>query len=86
MGAVDYIFKPVVPAVLRSKVPVFVELSRQQRRLADQEQQLRNVSTRASWKRRTCRRCCSRERASATSSGTAMDAIILFDEVGHHQV
>lgn len=28
VGAVDYLFKPIVPAVLRSKVAVFVELSR----------------------------------------------------------
>jgi light-regulated signal transduction histidine kinase (bacteriophytochrome) len=29
LGAVDYLFKPIVPQVLRSKVAVFVELSRQ---------------------------------------------------------
>ena len=35
LGAVDYLFKPIVPEVLRSKVAVFVELSRR----ADQLQQ-----------------------------------------------
>src|SRR5258706_9078522 len=28
LGAVDFLFKPIVPAILRSKVTVFVELSR----------------------------------------------------------
>ena len=32
-GAVDYLHKPVNPAVLRSKVAVFVELHRKQRQL-----------------------------------------------------
>lgn len=35
-GAVDYLFKPVVPAVLRSKVAVFVELYKQRERLQQQ--------------------------------------------------
>ncbi len=33
VGAVDYLFKPIVPQVLRSKVTVFVELSRQRQLL-----------------------------------------------------
>ena len=33
LGAVDYIFKPVVPEILRSKVKVFVELDRARRSL-----------------------------------------------------
>jgi signal transduction histidine kinase len=41
MGAVDYMFKPFQPAILRSKVQVFVELERQRRRLVEQEHQLR---------------------------------------------
>jgi signal transduction histidine kinase len=41
MGAVDYMFKPFQPAILRSKVQVFVELERQRRKLLEQEQRLR---------------------------------------------
>jgi signal transduction histidine kinase len=33
MGAVDYLYKPIVPEVLRSKVAVFVDLSRKNRLL-----------------------------------------------------
>lgn len=43
MGAVDYVFKPVEPVVLRSKVSVFVDLfakTREIQRKAKQEQQL----------------------------------------------
>jgi signal transduction histidine kinase len=43
MGAVDYVFKPVEPVVLRSKVAVFVDLymmTREIQRKADQEQLL----------------------------------------------
>jgi response regulator RpfG family c-di-GMP phosphodiesterase len=40
VGAVDYMFKPFQPEILRSKVNVFVELYLQRRRLAEQEQRL----------------------------------------------
>jgi PAS domain S-box-containing protein len=36
LGAVDFLFKPIVPEVLRSKVAVFVELSRTTARLKEQ--------------------------------------------------
>src|SRR5258708_14547126 len=42
LGAVDFLFKPIVPEVLRSKVAVFVELSRKADLLRDQAIQLRN--------------------------------------------
>jgi PAS domain S-box-containing protein len=42
LGAVDFLFKPIVPEVLRSKVAVFVELSRKAGLLEQQAAVLRN--------------------------------------------
>lgn len=42
LGAVDFLFKPIVPEVLRSKVAVFVELSRKAELLEQQAMVLRN--------------------------------------------
>jgi PAS domain S-box-containing protein len=50
MGAVDYVFKPVDPVVLRSKVAVFVDLfakSREIERKAQQQQELLDANLRA---------------------------------------
>ncbi len=50
MGAVDYVFKPVEPVVLRSKAAVFVDLfqmTHEIRRKAWQEQQLLDANLRA---------------------------------------
>jgi PAS domain S-box-containing protein len=41
LGAVDFLFKPIVPEVLRSKVAVFVDLSRSNARLKEQADALR---------------------------------------------
>src|ERR1700679_3382282 len=41
LGAVDFLFKPIVPEVLRSKVAVFVELSRSNAKLQQQADALR---------------------------------------------
>src|SRR5579863_10251168 len=41
LGAVDFLFKPIVPEVLRSKVAVFVELSRKAEQLEQQAGVLR---------------------------------------------
>jgi PAS domain S-box-containing protein len=41
LGAVDFLFKPIVPEVLRSKVAVFVELSRSNAKLQEQTETLR---------------------------------------------
>jgi two-component system sensor histidine kinase/response regulator len=42
VGAVDYLFKPIVPEVLRSKVAVFIELSRKSNLLKRHAQLLEN--------------------------------------------
>jgi signal transduction histidine kinase len=50
MGAVDYVFKPVDPVVLRSKVAVFVDLFLARQQIADRaraEQELREANLRA---------------------------------------
>jgi PAS domain S-box-containing protein len=41
LGAVDFLFKPIVPEVLRSKVAVFVELGRSTAKLQEQADTLR---------------------------------------------
>jgi PAS domain S-box-containing protein len=41
LGAVDFLFKPIVPEVLRSKVSVFVQLSRSNAKLKEQADVLR---------------------------------------------
>ena len=41
LGAVDFLFKPIVPEVLRSKVAVFVELGRSNAKLQEQADTLR---------------------------------------------
>jgi len=44
VGAVDYLMKPVVPEVLKSKVAVFVELFRKTERLRESEDKLRRLA------------------------------------------
>ncbi|WP_161622746.1 sensor histidine kinase, partial [Cesiribacter andamanensis] len=43
-GAIDYIGKPVIPAILRAKVRAFVELSQKNKRLLAQEEKLRTIN------------------------------------------
>jgi PAS domain S-box-containing protein len=43
LGAVDFLFKPIVPEVLRSKVAVFVELSRSNAKLKEQAEVLQKA-------------------------------------------
>ena len=44
VGAVDYLMKPVIPEVLKSKVAVFVELFGKSERLRDSEDKLRRLA------------------------------------------
>lgn len=46
LGAVDFLFKPIVPDVLRSKVAVFVELSRNNAKLREQAEALQKTEQR----------------------------------------
>jgi PAS domain S-box-containing protein len=80
-GAVDYLFKPFQPAVLRSKVQVFVELYRQQRRIAEQEHQLR-AGERRELEMRHMDELLASEARFRDFVGTAMDAILMFDQSG----
>jgi PAS domain S-box-containing protein len=46
LGAVDFLFKPIVPEILRSKVTVFVELARNSKLLQQQTQTLAHAEER----------------------------------------
>ena len=43
-GAVDYIYKPIQPNLLRAKVSVYIELFKKNRQLLEQEQKLRAIN------------------------------------------
>src|SRR5215831_6195412 len=81
VGAVDYMFKPFQAEILRSKVQVFVELHLQQRRLADQEQRLRDIE-RQDLELRHMRELLQSEARFSEIVRSAMDAIVLFDADG----
>lgn len=44
LGAVDYLFSPVVPEILRTKVAVFVDLMRMRQQLLQQKEQLEAIN------------------------------------------
>src|SRR5690606_25360669 len=65
MGAVDYVFKPVDPVVLKSKVAVFVDLFLLRQQVAGQaraEQELREEKLRADTERLAVERQLQQER------------------------
>ncbi len=81
VGAVDYLFKPFQPDILRSKVAVFVDLALKQRQLGEQEQRLRDHERRE-LELRHMRELWESEARFADVVRTAMDAIVVFNEDG----
>jgi PAS domain S-box-containing protein len=81
VGAVDYLFKPFQPEILRSKVAALVDLHLKQLKIAEQEQQL-HVAERQEMELRHMRELLQSEARFRDIGGTAMDAIIAVDEKG----
>jgi len=81
VGAVDYLFKPFQPDILRSKVATFVDLHLRQRRIAEQEAVVRE-GERRELELKHMRELLESERRYSEIVGSAMDAIITFDEHG----
>jgi DNA-binding response OmpR family regulator len=78
VGAVDYMFKPFQPDVLRSKVAVFVELYQKNQQLQRQAELLRDAERRELELRHTTELAASEARL-AEVVDSAMDAIITVD-------
>ena len=77
VGAVDYMFKPFPPDVLRSKVAVFIDLHLKQEQIKDQERLLRESERRELELRHVAALRESQARM-ADVVESAMDAIIMF--------
>ena len=78
VGAVDYMFKPFQPEVLRSKVAAFVDLYLRQKKVAEQELLLREGEKRE-MELRHMRELWESEARFREVVRSAMDAIVLFD-------
>jgi len=81
VGAVDYMFKPFQPAILQSKVQVFVDLYLQQKRIAEQEQRVRELE-RQELELQHMNELLQSEARFREIVSSAMDAILVFDADG----
>ncbi len=79
VGAVDYMFKPLQPDVLRSKVSVFVELHLKNEQIREQERKLRAATERELAHQNALERIEARARFSEVITA-ATEAIITFDD------
>jgi PAS domain S-box-containing protein len=78
VGAVDYMFKPLQPDVLRSKVSVFVDLHLKNERIREQERRLRDAAERELEQQHQLERIEANARFSEVIA-SATEAIITFD-------
>jgi PAS domain S-box-containing protein len=81
VGAVDYLFKPFHPEILRSKVAALVDLHLRQRRVTAQEQRLREAERQA-LELKHMRELLQSDQRYRDIVRSAMDSIIAFDASG----
>ena len=79
VGAVDYLFKPFQPEILRTKVAAFVDLHQRQRQLTAREARLRE-SEKRELELKHMREMLASEQRYSEIVRSAMDAIVIFDE------
>src|SRR2546423_53367 len=82
VGAVDYLFKPFQPEILRSKVAAFVDLYMRQRNVAAKEAVVRE-SERREMELRHMRELWESQARFREVVTSALDAIILFDDAAN---
>jgi PAS domain S-box-containing protein len=79
VGAVDYMFKPLHPEILRSKVAVFVDLYLKRQQILEQESHLRAAREHALQQRHALERLEAEARFKEVIA-SVRDAIVTFDE------
>jgi PAS domain S-box-containing protein len=79
VGAVDYMFKPLHPDILRSKVSVFMDLYLKNQQIREQERRLREARERELEQRHALERLEAEARF-AQVIASVTEAIIMFDE------